>query len=60
MVEYHKVIKNPMALDIIRRKLKYDDPERYTDLREVMSDIRLMFKNAYTYNPVSGQSNTLN
>ncbi|XP_033218838.1 E3 ubiquitin-protein ligase TRIM33 isoform X2 [Belonocnema kinseyi] len=52
MVEYHKVIKKPMALDIIRNKLKPDNAEHYTDLRQVMADIRLMFKNAFLYNPV--------
>lgn len=45
-----------MALDIIRNKLKPDNPEHYTDLRQVMADIRLMFKNAFLYNPVSQQS----
>lgn len=38
---------------MIREKLKPDHPEHYTDLRQVMTDIRLMFKNAFTYNPVS-------
>lgn len=53
IVEYHRIIKKPMALDVIRNKLKPDHPEHYMDLRQVMSDIRLMFKNAFTYNPVS-------
>ncbi|XP_015596878.1 E3 ubiquitin-protein ligase TRIM33 [Cephus cinctus] len=52
MVEYHRIIKKPIALDIIRDKLTPDHPNHYTDLRQVMSDIRLMFKNAFTYNPV--------
>ncbi|XP_051157508.1 E3 ubiquitin-protein ligase TRIM33-like isoform X2 [Leptopilina boulardi] len=55
ILEYHKIIKKPMALDIIRNKLKTDNPEHYTDLRHVMADIRLMFKNAFTYNPVESQ-----
>lgn len=39
-------------MDIIRDKLKTDHPNHYTDLRQVMTDIRLMFKNAFIYNPV--------
>ncbi|XP_012250621.2 E3 ubiquitin-protein ligase TRIM33 [Athalia rosae] len=55
IVEYHRIIKNPIALDVIRNKLKPDHPEHYTDLRQVLADIRLMFKNAFTYNPVESQ-----
>ncbi|XP_046430107.1 E3 ubiquitin-protein ligase TRIM33 [Neodiprion fabricii] len=55
IVEYHRIIKKPMALDVIRNKLKPDHPNHYTNLRQVMSDIRLMFKNAFTYNPVESQ-----
>ncbi|XP_012287057.1 E3 ubiquitin-protein ligase TRIM33 isoform X2 [Orussus abietinus] len=55
IVEYHRIIKKPIALDVIRDKLKSDHPNHYTDLRQVMADIRLMFKNAFTYNPVESQ-----
>lgn len=53
ITDYHRIIKKPIALDIIRNKLKHDHINHYTDLRQVMADIRLMFKNAFTYNPVS-------
>lgn len=53
IVDYHRIIKKPIALDVIRDKLKPKHPNHYTDLRQVMADIRLMFKNAFTYNPVS-------
>lgn len=53
ITDYHRIIKKPIALDVIRDKLKSDHPDHYTDLRQVMADIRLMFKNAFTYNPVS-------
>lgn len=53
IVEYHEVIKNPIALDIIKNKLNPDNEKHYTELKQVMADIRLMFKNAYTFNPVS-------
>ncbi|XP_043255808.1 E3 ubiquitin-protein ligase TRIM33-like isoform X2 [Colletes gigas] len=55
IVDYHRIIKKPIALDVIRDKLKPDHPNYYTDLRQVMADIRLMFKNAFTYNPVESQ-----
>ncbi|XP_012224191.1 E3 ubiquitin-protein ligase TRIM33 [Linepithema humile] len=55
IVDYHRIIKKPIALDIIREKLKPDHVDHYTDLRQVMADIRLMFKNAFTYNPVDSQ-----
>ncbi|KAL0113294.1 hypothetical protein PUN28_012447 [Cardiocondyla obscurior] len=55
ITDYHRIIKKPIALDIIRDKLKPDHIDHYTDLRQVMADIRLMFKNAFTYNPVDSQ-----
>ncbi|XP_012537842.2 E3 ubiquitin-protein ligase TRIM33 isoform X2 [Monomorium pharaonis] len=55
ITDYHRIIKKPIALDIIRDKLKSDHVDHYTDLRQVMADIRLMFKNAFTYNPVDSQ-----
>ncbi|XP_078051959.1 E3 ubiquitin-protein ligase TRIM33 [Augochlora pura] len=55
IIEYHRIIKKPIALDVIRDKLKQDHPNHYADLRQVMADIRLMFKNAFTYNPVESQ-----
>ena len=41
-----------MALEIIKEKLKPEHENHYTDLKEVLADIRLMFKNAFTYNQV--------
>ncbi|XP_029664398.1 E3 ubiquitin-protein ligase TRIM33-like isoform X2 [Formica exsecta] len=55
ITDYHRIIKKPIALDIIRDKLKPDHINHYIDLRQVMADIRLMFKNAFTYNPVDSQ-----
>lgn len=42
-----------MSLDKIRRKLDVNDVSHYDNLQEVVSDIRLIFKNAYIFNPVS-------
>ncbi|XP_034949830.1 E3 ubiquitin-protein ligase TRIM33 isoform X2 [Chelonus insularis] len=55
IVEYHRIIKKPIALDTIRDKLKPDNPNHYTELKQVMADIRLMLKNAFKYNPVDSQ-----
>ena len=46
---YYDMIKRPMDLSTIRRKLDdgdYDTPEQFKD------DIVLMFRNCYTFNPV--------
>jgi hypothetical protein len=51
--EYHEKIKKPMSLDKIRRKLDINNISHYDSLQEVVSDIRLIFKNAYIFNPVS-------
>lgn len=53
MKEYHEKIKKPMSLDKIRRKLDVNDVSHYDSLQEVVGDIRLIFKNAYVFNPVS-------
>lgn len=41
-----------MSFDMIRQKLASTLPDRYRDIKEVVDDIRLVFKNAYTFNPV--------
>lgn len=45
-----------MSLDKIRRRLDVNDVSHYDSLQEVVSDIRLIFKNAYVFNPVSFNS----
>lgn len=46
--DYFKVIKNPMDLGTIKRKLETDV---YLNPREFAADVRLTFANAMTYNP---------
>lgn len=46
--DYHSVIKKPMDLGTIKRKL---DKKQYASLSEFADDIRLTFNNAMTYNP---------
>ncbi|XP_060532404.1 E3 ubiquitin-protein ligase TRIM33 isoform X2 [Cylas formicarius] len=54
-VEYHSIIKKPIALDTIRQKLNWNAEGRYRHTEELVRDVRLMFKNAYTFNPVDSQ-----
>lgn len=47
-VNYYSIIKNPMDLGTIRKKL---DQLHYATLNDVISDIRLVFRNAMQFNP---------
>nr|XP_045002244.1 tripartite motif-containing protein 66 [Jaculus jaculus] len=47
---YYQIIKRPMDLSIIRRKLQKRDPAHYTAPEEVVSDVRLMFWNCAKFN----------
>lgn len=51
--DYHAIIKRPIALDTIRQKLNWSADIHYRNMEELVRDVRLMFKNAYLYNPVS-------
>ncbi|XP_055932434.1 bromodomain-containing protein 3-like isoform X2 [Argiope bruennichi] len=46
--DYHQVIKHPMDLGTIKRKL---DNHEYKNPDEFASDVRLIFTNCYKYNP---------
>ena len=50
--DYHEKIKNPIALEVVKRKLDPDDVEHYSNLSEIILDIRRIFKNAKNYNVV--------
>ncbi|KAJ8966872.1 hypothetical protein NQ314_003266 [Rhamnusium bicolor] len=54
-VDYHSIIKHPIALDTIRQKLNWSAENHYRHMEDLVRDVRLMFKNAYTYNPVDSQ-----
>nr|KAF6343822.1 tripartite motif containing 66 [Pipistrellus kuhlii] len=47
---YYQIIKKPMDLSIIRRRLQKKDPAHYTTPEEVVSDVRLMFWNCAKFN----------
>ncbi|KAM6938340.1 bromodomain testis-specific protein [Lycodopsis pacificus] len=46
--DYHDIIKQPMDLSFIRRKM---DQREYVNAKEFGADVRLMFSNCYKYNP---------
>lgn len=50
--DYYKVIKRPMDLATINSKLEND---QYANAEEFEEDIRLMFRNCYTYNGVGSE-----
>jgi chromatin structure-remodeling complex subunit RSC1/2 len=52
MPEYFSEIKQPMALDLIKKKLKR---KKYTTVDQFMVDIELMFDNAKQYNKDESQ-----
>lgn len=41
-----------MSFDMIRSKLASTTSDHYQNMKEVVDDIRLVFKNAYTFNLV--------
>ncbi|KAM0717422.1 hypothetical protein Q7P37_007274 [Cladosporium fusiforme] len=47
MPEYYLEIKNPMAYDLLKRKVKR---KKYKTIEEFMADVNLMFNNAKEYN----------
>ncbi|XP_007564370.1 bromodomain-containing protein 2a isoform X1 [Poecilia formosa] len=46
--DYHDIIKQPMDLSTIKRKM---DSREYRDSQQFSADVRLMFSNCYKYNP---------
>eukprot|EP00049_Salpingoeca_infusionum_P026489 m.25951 g.25951 ORF g.25951 m.25951 type:complete len:1105 (+) comp8780_c0_seq2:172-3486(+) len=47
LVDYHEIIKHPMDLGTIKKKL---DAQQYDNKEGFAADVRLMFENCYTYN----------
>ncbi|KAI3369086.1 hypothetical protein L3Q82_026053 [Scortum barcoo] len=48
--DYHDIIKQPMDLSTIRKKM---DQREYANAKDFAADVRLMFSNCYKYNPPS-------
>ncbi|GLJ19579.1 hypothetical protein SUGI_0353990 [Cryptomeria japonica] len=48
--DYHEVIEKPMDLGTIKRQMDAKDGTSYNNVRDICEDVRLVFKNAMTYN----------
>ncbi|XP_078433410.1 transcription factor GTE1-like [Wolffia australiana] len=48
--DYFDIIKKPMDFETIRKKMEVRDGSGYKNVREIYSDVRLVFTNAMTYN----------
>jgi bromodomain-containing factor 1 len=47
LVDYPFIIKNPMDLSTVRKKIKSD---KYSSIEEVLEDLMLIWENCRTYN----------
>ena len=48
LTDYAKIIKSPMDMGTIKKKLESD---QYAEYKDVYSDLKQMFDNCYLYNP---------
>ncbi|KAH9319731.1 hypothetical protein KI387_021500, partial [Taxus chinensis] len=48
--DYHDVIEKPMDLGTIKRQMDAKDGTGYKNVHDICEDVRLVFKNAMTYN----------
>lgn len=53
---YYKIIKQPMDLKKVKRKLQLRSSQYYQSTEAFVSDMRLVFKNCAKYNEVSSMS----
>ncbi len=57
-MDYPQIVKNPMDLGKVQRRLANDSKEPYLTVREVVSDVDLVWYNCFLYNkagPAGGQ-----
>uniref|UniRef100_UPI0037E8A00E E3 ubiquitin-protein ligase TRIM33 isoform X2 n=1 Tax=Semicossyphus pulcher TaxID=241346 RepID=UPI0037E8A00E len=50
---YYKIIKQPMDLKKVKKKLQLRSSQYYQSIQDFVSDIRLVFKNCANYNEMS-------
>lgn len=48
--DYYKIISKPMDFSTVEKKMEGKDGTRYSSVREIHSDVRLIFTNAMKYN----------
>lgn len=56
MPNYYKIIKQPMDLKKVKKKLQLRSSQYYKTIQEFVNDMRLIFKNCAKYNEVSSMS----
>ena len=47
--EYLAVVKEPIALDVIKERLSADNPEQYESVAAFLKDLRRMFRNCFSF-----------
>uniref|UniRef100_A0A3P8V0V2 E3 ubiquitin-protein ligase TRIM33 n=1 Tax=Cynoglossus semilaevis TaxID=244447 RepID=A0A3P8V0V2_CYNSE len=52
---YYKIIKQPMDLKKVKKKLQLRTPHHYLSVLDFVSDMRLVFKNCAMYNEVGSE-----
>ncbi|XP_072222472.1 E3 ubiquitin-protein ligase TRIM33 isoform X2 [Leuresthes tenuis] len=52
---YYKIIKQPMDLKRVKKKLQLRSSQYYKSIQEFVSDMRLIFKNCAKYNEVGSE-----
>ncbi|MBA0833755.1 hypothetical protein Goarm_006177, partial [Gossypium armourianum] len=48
--DYYEIVQKPMDFGTIKSKMEAKDGTGYKNVREIYSDVRLVFKNAMKYN----------
>lgn len=54
---YYQIIKRPIDLSVVRRKLDRSNALPYFSVEQFIDDVLLMFNNCATFNYVSGNPN---
>ncbi|XP_029011428.1 E3 ubiquitin-protein ligase TRIM33 isoform X2 [Betta splendens] len=52
---YYKIIKQPMDLNKVKKKLELRNSHHYQSIQDFVSDVRLVFKNCAKYNEVGSE-----
>jgi len=55
LIDYPQVVKKPMDLSTIRKKLKQD---KYSTIEEVIEDLNLIWENCRAYNQLGSVTST--
>lgn len=58
-LNYYQIIRRPIDLSVIRRKLDRTNTLHYFSVEQFIDDVLLMFRNCATFNYVSGKSQLL-